>query len=79
MSHMIILQRIVKILIESQPEKKIMFHNADKTNLSQNVSLEKENIKVSNTSSNLISIEKLDYVQKEMVPIPLIKQNCPSN
>ena len=69
-----------KTLIESsQQEKKIMFHNADKTNLSQNVSLEKENIKLSNTSSNLISIEKLDYVQKEMVPIPLIKQNCPSN
>jgi len=61
-----------KTLIESsQQEKKIMFYNADTTNLSQNVSLEKENIKLSNMSSNLISIEELDNVQKEMVPIPL--------
>jgi len=61
-----------KTLIDSSPqEKKIMFYNADTTNLSQNVSLEKENFKLSNTSCNLISTEILDYVQKEMVPIPL--------
>merc|ERR1712224_1006676 len=61
-----------KTLIESsQQEKKVMFCNADTTNLSQNVSLEKENIKISNTSSNLISIEKMDNVQKEMIPISL--------
>merc|ERR1712224_412047 len=55
----------------SQQENKIMFFNADTTNSSQNVSLEKENIKLSNTSSNLISIEKLDDVQKGLVPISL--------
>jgi len=61
-----------KTLIESsQQEKKIMFRNGDTTNLSQNINLEKENVKLLNTSSNLISIETLDNAKKEMVPISL--------